>query len=187
MLRRSLVKIFLSIPCVLTGVPGRAAESGFSHESVSMKLAKALRAVGGNDCIAAAERLEASAQNERSSINLHLRNMNLDARAITIIAAALNSLAATESSLLRSLSCSYNEALGDEGIIKLVRALPDTLVELGLVGCRMGDLAGEALFQWAGNAPNLNMLCIEENKMSESVRNRFVRLGHSKPGLLLII
>ena len=187
MLRRSSLKIFLSMPCVLAGVPGLVSASGFNHENVSMKLANALRAVGGSDCIAEADWLEARARNERSGIHLHLRNMNLDVRAITIIADAIRSLPSDESSLLRSLSFSYNEALGDEGIIKLVSALPNTLVELGLVGCTMGDLAGEALLRWASNAPNLNMLCIEENKMSESVRNQFARLGHSKPGLLLVI
>ena len=187
MLRRSLLKMCLSMPCVLAGVPGLASTSGSGHEGVSLKLAKALRAVGGNDCFAKAEWLEVTARSERSDINLHLRNMNLDVRAITILADALRSLPVAESSLLSSLSFSYNEALGDEGIIKLVSALPNTLVELGLVGCRMGDLAGMELLQWATNAPNLNMLCIEENRMSGPVRNRFVGLGQSKPGLLLII
>jgi hypothetical protein len=55
----------------------------------------------------------------------------------------------------------------------LANALPKTLTELGLVGCSIGDQGGKVILEWAKNASGLRLICIEENNISEELRNQF--------------
>jgi hypothetical protein len=45
--------------------------------------------------------------------------------------------------------------LGDEGVLILVKSLPQTIAEIGLVQSGIGDTGGEALIGWATNAKQL--------------------------------
>ena len=55
----------------------------------------------------------------------------------------------------------------------LANALPKTLTELGLVGCSIGDQGGKEILEWAKYAGGLRLICIEENNISEELRNQF--------------
>ena len=187
MSRRHLLKILLAFPFSLGGIFSFSSASGASQGGISMKLVTALRSIGSPVCIAEAQRLEVAMKRNSGTIKLHLRNAALDVQSAEIIADALTSLSEHDLSLFTSLSLSYNGDLGDEGVTKLMNALPGNLVELGVVGCKVGDHGAEAILQWAGGARNLRMLCIEENIFSEQMKARLIRFGDQKPDLLLVV
>ena len=109
------------------------------------------------------------------TLNVHLRNANMTAADAKIIANALDRTPVFELARLGSFSLSYN-AIGDEGAKNLADSLPATLTELGLVGCSIGDRGGKAILDWAKHANGLQMICIEDNKMSDEMRKHFGRL-----------
>lgn len=193
MLRRQLLKTSLiRVSALVAGTLGlptfiSAFDSPMTEPStIAITLANALRSIGSESCLVAAASLEASQSND-GDIRFHLRSAGIDASGAMIIAEALRSLPNREASSLVSLSLSYNEALGDAGAIALAHALPPTLHELGLVGCGIGDQGGEALLQWAKQAPRLRMMCIEENKFSYEIRMQFAKLAREKSRLFVIV
>jgi|GEM_PF-390623 len=149
-------------------------------------LAKALRSIGSNVCRAAADKLEAS-QGNRANVYFHLRGAALNASDALVIAEALKSLPEESSSALASFSLSYNRALGDAGAIVMAQSLPPTLRELGLVNCGIGDAGGEALLQWAQQAPGLRIMCIEENNISQPIRLQFIELARKNAALWIVV
>jgi len=80
----------------------------------------------------------------------------------------------------RSISMSYNSNLGDEGVLVLVKNLPATVTEIGLVNSNIGDTGGEALISWARKAKKLLWLCIEENTFSNEMINRLRRFSKER-------
>ena len=62
---------------------------------------------------------------------------------------------------------------GDQGAMTLANVLPKTLTEIGLVGCSIGDQGGKEILEWAKYAGGLRLICIEENNISEELRNHF--------------
>ena len=89
--------------------------------------------------------------------------------------------------MLRSFSVSYNPLLGDRGDAALARSLPQTVSEIGFVGCEIGDIGGEALLKWARQAPHLSMICVEENAFSRVTEKRFRELAQGNPALLVVV
>jgi len=128
-----------------------------------------------------AAKLESGRHND-GDLHCHLQRAGIDAAGAETITTALKSLPDEQRSSLVSVSLSYNDALGDTGTIALAQGLPSSLRELGLVGCGAGDAGGEALLQWAGQAPRLRTLCIEDNLFSEGARSRFTRLAQAGRG-----
>ena len=189
MLRRQALKTSLAIiPTIGIGTlvgsaSVSAAQSTALLETTELreKLARALRATANDGCIAAAIRLEDSNVNE--GVVLHLRGLNLTASDVEPIADALRALTDAEGSLLASLSLSYNDAIGDAGALSLANALPRSLPELGLVGCKIGDPGGRALLDWARQATRLTMLCVEGNEFSGEVRNQLRNLARENATL----
>ena len=165
----------------------KADTSHMAHAKIVVTtLAKALRSIGSPVCLAAAEKLEAS-QGNNANVSFHLRSAALNASDALIIAEALKSLPTEASSALASMSLSYNRALGDAGAIALAQSLPLTLRELGLVRCGIGDRGGEALLQWAKQAPGLRMMCIEENNISEGMKLQLIELSRKNATLLIVV
>ncbi|MFT4607370.1 MAG: hypothetical protein ACI9YO_002948 [Gammaproteobacteria bacterium] len=82
---------------------------------------------------------------------------------------------------------SYNPNLGGEGVSILVKTLPPTVTEIGLVKCDVGDKGGEAIITWASNAPKLHWLCIEKNSFSKTIKTRFMMLSKKRSSLLIVI
>ena len=138
---------------------------------------RALREIGSAGCIAAAQELgQASAQS--SSINIHLRRAEIDDGGAALIARALKAVPNGERAKLRSFSLSYNK-IGDRGALAIAGALPQTLTELGLVGCSIGDNGGQAVLHWAQQAAGLSMICIEDNTMSAQMQDSFRTLRNA--------
>lgn len=149
-------------------------------------LTRALRATEKDICMAAAGRLE-KLDAMASSFDLHLRSAELDTADATNIAAAIRGSDTEEQLSLRSFSSSYNPVIGEVGAIALVKSLPPTLSEIGMVGCNLGDESGEALLAWAISASSLRMICVEGNSFSPLMRQRISNLRHDRSGLTVIV
>jgi hypothetical protein len=134
-------------------------------------LQNALRAIGSDVTMAAADNFARSVVSS-SILNLHLRNARITASDVKIIANALDKTPSSELARLGSFSLSYN-TIGDQGAMTLANALPKTLTELGLVGCSIGDQGGKEILEWAKITSGLRLICIEENNISEELRNQF--------------
>jgi len=82
----------------------------------------------------------------KESINsgsLHLRSLNINSDDLDLIMEFLK----MKSSLLAvaSFSLSYNTELGDFGIEKVMRNLPKTIRELGIVNCGITDIGAQII------------------------------------------
>jgi len=193
MLRRSALKVGLAATAAgalgTTGYPGVVTASELSDapevNGLRQKLAAALRSIGNEGCTEAARRLETAERHDE--VLLHLRGVGLNASGVARIADALSALTEAEASSLVSLSLSYNAAIGDAGAVPLAHALPPSLRELGLVGCRVGDAGGNALLHWARQAAGLRMLCIEDNQFSEALTTRIRELPRTSPRLSVYV
>ena len=120
------------------------------------------------------------------SSSLSLRNLGLNTTEITQIANCFKT-AEQESPLIRSISFSYNHAMGDLGAIALADTLPKSLEEIGLVGCGIGDAGGEALLKWMRESPNLKMACIENNNFSRDIITQFNHLSAQRSHMLVVV
>ena len=94
-------------------------------------LTKALRSIGGDICIDAAERLE-SLSVSTTTFNLHLRQAGLGTSDAELLADALQSLKIDDGTSLNSFSLSYNAGIGDEGASLIANSLPTNLPKLGI-------------------------------------------------------
>ena len=88
---------------------------------------------------------------------------------------------------LRSFSASFNPDLGDTGAATLAEVFPETMTELGLVGCSIGDAGGRAILEWARIAPKLRMICVEENRFSVDIRSQFQNLAPQGRQVLVVV
>jgi hypothetical protein len=149
-------------------------------------LIDALRSIGKDVCIAAADKLE-SAQTADPTFSLHLLNAELHVSDAEILAKALMKFSSDNGQMLRSFSVSYNPMLGDKGTIVLAQSLPQTVSEIGFVGCEIGDVGGKALVKWARQASRLGMICVENNTFSEETKALFRELSNEKAGLLVVV
>ncbi len=186
--RRKLLEIALLGAGVLA--MGAAQLPSFANATSSAGdssiLIDALRSIGKDVCIAAADKLE-SAQTADEPFSLHLRNAELQASDAEILAKALVKLSSDNGQMLRSFSVSYNPLLGDKGTEVLVQSLPQTVSEIGFVGCEIGDVGGKALLRWARQAPRLGVICVENNRFSEETKALFRELSNEKVGLLVVV
>ena len=149
-------------------------------------LVDALRSTNKPVCEAVASRLSRLKDNN-ARFDLHLRSAGLNQDEVQRIAEAIKAVHDNGGPSLQSFSLSYNTGVNDEGVLSLVKNLPTTLTEIGLVGCNVGDTGGNALAAWAANTPKLHWLCVEQNHFSQETKNRFKKLGQSRAGLLVII
>lgn len=113
---------------------------------------------------------------------LHLRSQNLSAADIPEVIRAIHA-----SGGIHSLSLSYNPGIGDVGTIALMEKLPQSITELGMVGCAIGDAGGEAILDWVKKTPGLRMACIEENHFTERLKADFLKMARGRTGLMLVI
>lgn len=163
------------------------ANSSFAQEEggAVSPLISALRATNDPVSIEVAESL-ISLKNSRSSYDLHLRNADLNHRQIESIAQAVRTVHENGGPSLRSFSMSYNSDLGDDGVLILIKNLPPSITEIGLVGSGLGDKGGDALLKWATRLKQLRWLCIEENAFSNELKARLRKFGQQKNGLLVV-
>lgn len=148
-------------------------------------LIAALRSVGGQVCLRQADVLEESQAS--SHYDLHLRRADLSAQQAENIAAAINTEWSEQKIGVRSFSMSFNPGLSDAGAISIASALPSSVTEVGLVGCAIGDEGGGALLSWAKQAPELRLICVEDNHLSLALREKFSALGRLSAKLQVVV
>jgi hypothetical protein len=147
---------------------------------------RALRQIATPQCLAAAEGLQAVADTA-VYFDLHLRSAGLTADHAMILASALRAHQRRPAPHLRSFSASYNPELTNAGTMALAEAFPDTMAELGLVGCALTDRSGAAILAWADRAQQPQMICIEQNPFSSEFKARASQLRNTKAGLMLVV
>ena len=155
-------------------------------EIIISYLVNALRSINKPVCEKAADDLLPLANN-KSNYDLHLRNADLNFNEIKLIAEAIKIVHVRGGPSLQSFSMSYNPHLGDEGVLILVKKLPPTVTEIGLVQCGIGDKGGDALIMWAAKALKLQWLCVEQNLFSDEMKDRFIQFGNDRNGLLIVL
>lgn len=87
---------------------------------------------------------------------------------------------------VKTLSFSYNVELGDEGAKIIAASLPKTITSFGLVGCRINDIGGEAIFNWMKNATQLKMICVESNNFSMQLKQKYSDFAKKHPAILVV-
>ncbi len=184
--RRQFGWAFGATSFALTGMAGQTMASDLSrlHDAtLEQNLQSALRSIGSDAAIDAADDL-ARVGKGAGGISFHMRRSKLTLDHTALIARALTLLSDQERARLGSFSLSYND-IGDQGAQVLAAALPETLSDLGLVGCSIGDKGGEAVLRWARRASGLRMICIESNALSKGLRDQFSAL-RSGPGSVAV-
>lgn len=159
------------------------------NESAEMnptELINALRSIGKPVCMDAADRLGAST-GTKAGFDLHLRSAGLNEADARVLANGLPRSDAGNGLFLRSFSASFNPDLGDAGATALAEEFPETMTELGLVGCSIGDAGGRAILEWARAAPKLRMICVEGNKFSAGMRSQLQDLATNGRQILVVV
>lgn len=169
----------------LAGLTGIAKAAGSENRDMDVLIA-ALQSIGGPVCLDAANKL-VTASASSSGFNLHLRSAEMDVQDARILANALQEMSELPTNPLMSFSASYNPDLKDAGAVVLAGSFPKSMIELGLVGCSIGDVGGTALLEWAQQAPNLRMICVEGNSLSSSLKSEFTELGQRHASLMVVV
>ena len=166
-----------------------AIASDFKDTGDNMKidsLLAALRATEKKVCLMEADRLEASTQSTYD-FNLHLRRARLETPDVSKIAIAMKGLSGAKDYSMRSFSISYNPGVGDAGAIAFIKSFPKSLTEIGMVDCDLEDESGEILLDWAQQALELRMMCIEGNKFSSGLQKKFSNLREKRRNLFVVL
>jgi hypothetical protein len=157
-----------------------------STEINSSALIHALRSIGKPVCMEVADELAASIRTS-AGFDLHLRSAGLTQADARMLANGMIQSNADNGPVLWSFSASYNPELGDAGASSLAGAFPNTMTELGLVACSIGDAGGRALLDWAKSAPELRMICIEGNRFSAVLQSQFHDLARRERHVLVVV
>ena len=189
--RRTILKS-LVLQAAALGV-GYFPSIAISNERIEMdnkmgfaELISTLRGMEKKVCDTAAQRMEISLAGD-SALSLHLRSAGLDLSDAKNLAKALRNLSANpESVRLSSFSVSYNRALGDPGTVALAQVLPQTVRDIGFVGCDMGDEGALALLEWAKKSSSLKMICVEQNNFSADTRSLYQQYKQNNPAATVI-
>jgi hypothetical protein len=151
---------------------------------VLKKIAKVLINTKNSECLKKAESLEI----ETPQIDtLNLRNLGLKAIDISAIANILKQEKNNNAGFIKSISFSYNDLIGDIGATEIVRSLPSSICEIGLVGCGIGDKGGNEILEWIKTLPNLKMICIEQNSFSDNLKTEFNMFKKNNPKIMVVI
>ncbi len=133
------------------------------------------------------EKAKILANEVHKSMSLHLRSLSLKLSDILAIASVIAQENTSIASSISSISLSYNQEVGDAGAIAIFKSLPSSISELGLVGCGIGDQGGTEILTWMNNAPNLRMICIEQNNFSEKLKSQFRLFGNSQRRIMVVV
>lgn len=69
----------------------------------------------------------------------------------------------------------------------LANALPPSIREIGLVDCGICDQGGKAMLDWMQSAPDLRMICMEQNSFSKDLKMEFQVFREAHPGILVMV
>ncbi len=159
-------------PVVSAWAAASAVAGTESAEINAFALIHALRSIGKPVCTEVADELAASARTG-AGYDLHLRRAGLNPADARILAKGMVQSQIGNGPFLQSFSASYNPYLGDDGAVALVGAFSETMTELGLVDCSIGDAGGQAILDWAQAAPELRLVCVEGNSFSAGLQSQF--------------
>ena len=154
-----------------------------NNKSIQKEIAAILRKIGSKKCLAKAEILESESS---STSSLHLRNLSLNSSNLHHIANCFNQADDHHNHFLKSISFSYNQMMGDSGAIVLMKNLPKSICEIGLVNCGISDIGGIEILQCMLNSPNLQMICMEQNNFSEKLKLEFNKFRTANPHILVV-
>jgi hypothetical protein len=87
---------------------------------------------------------------------------------------------------VKTLSFSYNVEIGNEGAMIIAASLPKSIASLGLVGCGINDVGGEAIFSWMTKATQLKMICVESNNFSTQLKQKYSDFAKRNPTILVV-
>lgn len=164
-----------------------AKENSIEYSMKSLNtLIETLKSINHPVCLQAANTLAALKSGDQS-YDLHLRRADLNKQDVNFISEAIGLTHANSGPSLQSFSMSYNDKIGNEGILNLLKVLPSSVTEIGLVQCAISDEAGKALISWAEKAPRLHWLCVEKNLFSKRMKQKFIALGNQRNGLLVVV
>lgn len=139
-----------------------------------------MRKIGTPPCLAEADRIESLSTLKR---RYHFRNLNLS---ISNLEELLDILDQEEKYKINSISFSYNP-IGDEGAIIIAERLPDYIEEIGLVDCGIGDIGGRAILEMLNELPELDMICIEQNNLSDNLKLEYQKFSAFNPDLMVVM
>ena len=151
-----------------------------NSKSLQIKIATTLRKIGTPTCLAEADRIESLTTLKR---RFHFRNLNLS---ITHLEELFDILDQEQEYHINSVSFSYNP-IGDEGAILMAERLPDTIEEIGLVDCGISDIGGRAILEILNELPELDMICIEQNNLSDKLKLEYQKFGAFNPNLMVVV
>lgn len=149
-------------------------------------LVEALQQTGKPVCIDRAASLM-RATGRDPSYSLHLRYADLSSSDAQAIAAALEHVHSTPELRLISFSVSYNKAIGFTGANALLKALPQDLVELGMVGANLDDASGESIKNFLASAHGLRMVCVEHNHFCAEMKKQIRQAASKGSGCTVIV
>jgi hypothetical protein len=148
------------------------------------KLSTYLHSTGNKPCILKAKEFESYQGLDR---NLHFRDLNLNSSDVLEIVRIITKSNIDNNIKIESLSFSYNNIM-DEGIKYLLRYIPSSVSEIGLVNCGITDQGAKEIVNWLTNSNNsIKMLCVEQNEISESLKTKFHEITQTKPYLSIYI
>lgn len=137
--------------------------------------------IGTPDCLAKATELEKNIANRTS---YHFRSLGLTPKdVLSICDVILKELSPS----ITSISFSYNPYFGDNGVNILAKSLPLSIQEIGLVDCGISNKGGSALLKWIKQAPNLKMICIEQNNFTQNLKAEFHKFAKDNPNILVVV
>lgn len=147
------------------------------------EIANILKKTGNLECQNKGNLLELDTYQSNA---LHLRSLDLNASDMIAIASVLKQ-EKENSEFIDSISFSYNHLIGDSGVIALVRSLPSSISEVGLVNCGIGDEGGAEILKWMHKSPNLQMICVEQNNFSDKLKSEFSQFKNNHPKIMVVV
>ena len=151
-----------------------------SSISLQNKIASTLRNIATPKCITEAIRIESLPTLKR---RFHFRDLGLTADHVETI---LDILDEGHDYEINSISFSHN-LIGDEGAEIIAHRLPNTIEEIGLVDCGITDIGAKILLSQLHILPNLDMLCLENNILSEHVKLEYQKYGAFNRDMMIIV
>ncbi|MGY8901128.1 MAG: hypothetical protein ACKVI1_00890 [Flavobacteriales bacterium] len=149
-------------------------------------LISALRSTNKLVCSDTANQLDSSG-NSQSFYDIHLRNADLNTEDATLVAAGLEEVKLLAQPRLRSFSVSYNQAIGVSGVEIILVSLPETVQELGMVGCKLTDESANPINNFLKRSKALRMICVEDNLFSRSVKVEIKKAASHLPNCITIV
>ena len=169
--------LFLSLPILSSNASITSNNQGLSHliaaltkidKPKSLKVAKELTSIN-------------------NSYDLIIRRANLNILDAIKISNAIEKISNQKGPLLQRISMSFNKDLKDEGLIKILNALPDSTSAIGFVECGITDIGGQKIIDWAYKNKGIKQIYLEGNFFSKHIINKFMKLKNDKPDIAMII